>query len=60
MRIIKYGTKKLKMQRFTCPYCESIFDAEPGEYKTNFTKGVQYNIITCPCCRLQVMQAEEE
>lgn len=31
MRIIKYGTKKLKMQRFTCP-----------------------------CCRLQVMQAEEE
>lgn len=38
MRIIKYGTKKLKMQRFTCPYCGSIFDAEPGEYKTNFTR----------------------
>ena len=30
MRIIKYGTKKLKLKRFTCPYCGSIFDAGRG------------------------------
>ncbi len=60
MRIIKYGTKKLKLKRFTCQHCGSIFDAEPDEYKTTFARNVKYNTITCPCCRLQVMQAEEE
>ncbi len=60
MKIIKYGNRKLKTKRFTCQYCESIFDAEPSEYKTTFAKNTKYNTITCPCCGLQVMQAEEE
>lgn len=60
MRIIKYGNRKLKTKRFTCQYCESIFDAEPSEYKTTFAGGVKYNTVNCPCCGLQVMQQTEE
>lgn len=60
MRIIKDGTRNLKMQRFTCQHCGSIFDAEPGEYKIRVTMGDTYNITTCPCCRLQTMQTEED
>lgn len=57
MKIIKYGNRKLKTKR---QYYESIFDAEPSEYKTTFAKNTKYNTVTCPCCGLQVMQAEEE
>ena len=55
MKIIKKGVIPKQTKEFTCRFCDTVFEAEKGEYSvadqmSYLQNGIQYE-CQCPICK---------
>lgn len=49
MKIIKKGKTPTNTKKFKCRQCGTKFEAESGEYRTDFDPREHENLYTCNC-----------